>query len=125
MSDPKSSKPRPDTMVAFRSAMQVIYEQLMVAFGDSMETLRTLQAASATDQVAVNASEGADESKVSRADLLDHVAEVEQTIANLLEQRDVPSQQSLARLHRDLDALDAALDQRLADLESRRQQSAA
>lgn len=118
MSDPKSSKPTPDTMVAFRSAMQVIYEQLIVAFGDSMETLRALQTASEVDQ-------GAEEPGVTRVDLLDRVDEVEQTIANLLEQRDLPSQQSLTRLQRDLNALDAALDQRLADLESRRHQSAA
>jgi flagellar motility protein MotE (MotC chaperone) len=112
-------------MVAFRSAMQVIYEQLMVAFGDSVATLRALQEASTEDQAHGQGNEGAVEHAPEKAEMLARADEMEQTIAALLEMRDLPSRQGLTRLQRDLDALDAALDRRLADLEKQRQQSVA
>ncbi len=122
MSDQKSSRPTLDTMVAFRSAMQVIYEQLMVAFGDSVATLRALQAASTEHQAAAGqGNEGADEHASEEVDLLARTDEMEQTIAALLEMRDLPSRQGLTRLQRDLDTLEAALDRRLTDLERQRQ----
>ena len=85
MSDPKSSRPTPDTMVAFRSAMQVIYEQLMVAFGDSVQTLRALQAASDSSIRRMGRERRGRRARSEKVDLLDRADEMEQTIADLLE----------------------------------------
>ena len=116
MSDPSKPKAKTDTMTAFRSAMQIIYEQLMLAFADAMETLRELQV---QDK---HAERRAEESEVTIVALeeseprveLAAMHEVERTIAAMVDARELPTQRELQRLQRDLEALNAALDERLA-----------
>ncbi len=125
----KTNEQTERTNQAFESAFQAIYEQLILAYADALATLKRLQDQSkpgAAGRVATGQSPALSHAATGASDAPYHAAdpaqyrfyttgELEESVREALRRTGMPTRSDLIQIMRELDTLNAALDQRLAN----------